>query len=150
MKVKDKCFPFGIPPEADTLLFCFHHAGGNAGQLRSWCGVKNDIAVVPVEYAGHGCRMGEKFSSGLCEIAEELAGKIAVACLGKKVYLYGHSLGSLIAFETVKCLEKWHVPVQGLVVAGRGAPFDRDCQFLPQLHGKRGTAGGDAPAGRHG
>ena len=54
MKVKDKCFPFGIPPEADTLLFCFHHAGGNAGQLRSWCGVKNDIAVVPVEYAGHG------------------------------------------------------------------------------------------------
>ena len=49
MKVKDKCFPFGIPPEADTLLFCFHHAGGNAGQLRSWCGVKNDIAVVPVE-----------------------------------------------------------------------------------------------------
>ena len=45
MKVKDKCFPFGIPPEADTLLFCFHHAGGNAGQLRSWCGVKNDIAV---------------------------------------------------------------------------------------------------------
>lgn len=136
MKVKDKCFPFGVPPEADTLLFCFHHAGGNAGQLRSWCGVKNDIAVVPVEYAGHGCRMGEKFSSGLCEIAEELAGKIAVACLGKKVYLYGHSLGSLIAFETVKCLEKWHVPVQGLVVAGRGAPFDRDYSSFRSCMGR--------------
>ena len=76
MKVKDKCFPFGIPPEADTLLFCFHHAGGNAGQLRSWCGVKNDIAVVPVEYAGHGCRMGEKFSSGLCEMPRSLPVKL--------------------------------------------------------------------------
>ncbi|HNZ99586.1 alpha/beta fold hydrolase [Ruminococcus sp.] len=126
MTIENRCFPFGIPVGRGPLLFCFHHAGGNAGQLRSWSGIRSGISVVPVEYAGHGCRMKERFSEDICDIAAELAGEIAKAAEGRRIYIYGHSLGTLIAFETVRILELQGTDVQGLVVAGRGAPFDRD------------------------
>ena len=126
MKIINSCFPFRIPGTHEPLLFCFHHAGGNAGQLRSWSGVQNEIAVVPVEYAGHGCRMRERFNQTIQEIAQEIAQAISRECQFRKVYIYGHSLGSLIAFEAVKCLERSGISVGGLAVAGRGAPFEQD------------------------
>ena len=97
MKIINSCFPFRIPGTHEPLLFCFHHAGGKAGQLRSWSGVQNEIAVVPVEYAGHGCRMRERFNQTIQEIAQEIAQAISRECQFRKVYIYGHSLGSLFA-----------------------------------------------------
>ncbi len=125
MKERELCFPFGIPGGAEPTLFCFHHAGGNASQLRCWAGVNNGIAVVPVEYAGHGTRMREPYAESIAQIAKEIAKKIVLSGR-KKVYLYGHSFGSLVAFETAKELEKNSFEVQKLIVAGRGAPFDSD------------------------
>ena len=126
MKIQNPYFPFGIPGTKEPILFCFHHAGGNAGQLRQWAGVKDDVAIVPVEYAGHGCRMDEEFPESIQEIANELAKAIFVNYQNRDVYVYGHSLGTLIAFETVKVLERLGVRVNRLIVAGRGAPFDAE------------------------
>lgn len=136
MKIQNPCFPFGIEGDTEPLLFCFHHAGGNAGQLRSWSGIKNGIAVVPVEYAGHGCRMREPSPKGIHEIAEELAKEILNKQKNRKIYIYGHSLGSLIAFETVKFLEENGVEISGLIVAGRGAPFDKDLGSFKSCMGR--------------
>lgn len=126
MKISNPCFPFTIPGDSEPLLFCFHHAGGNAGQLKRWAGIQDGIAVVPVEYAGHGCRMSEESNLHLQDIAIELAQAIHKESSCRTIYIYGHSLGSMIAFETVKCLETSGCQVGGLVVAGRGAPFEKD------------------------
>ena len=136
MKIANRCFPFCISGEKEPLLFCFHHAGGNAGQLRSWAGVTKGISVVPVEYAGHGCRMREKFDCGICDIAKELAKEIAEKAGDRKIFIYGHSLGSLIAYKTVKLLEMMNVEISGLIVAGRGAPFDKDFSCFRSCMGR--------------
>ena len=126
MRIKTPCFPFGILGDEEPLLFCFHHAGGNAGQLRKWAGLKCGIGVVPVEYAGHGVRMGEPFANSIREIADEIAIAIANICGSRNIYIYGHSLGTIIAFETVRALENKQINVCKLIVSGRGAPFDKD------------------------
>lgn len=126
MKIKTPCFPFGIPGEVEPILYCFHHAGGNANQLRDWAGVNRDVAVIPIEYAGHGARMCEPFADSISGIACDIADAIERNSNGRRIFIYGHSFGALIAFETVKVLEQKGVPVQKLIVAGRGAPYDSD------------------------
>lgn len=121
-----RLFPFGVDDEAEALLFCFYHAGGNSEQMRKWKEKSKKIAVVPIEIAGHGSRFREPFSKSILEIAEETAEAIMSVASVRPVYIYGHSFGALNAFETACCLEKKNIPISQLIIAGRGAPFDSD------------------------
>jgi len=120
----NKCFPFnkGFSNEKD-LLFCFHHAGGSATQFRSWLEYISLIDVVPVELPGKATRRAEKYVESMAELVPHLAHAIAGICTNKRIYLFGHSMGAIIAYQVAHYLEKeLKIKPRLLIAAARQAP----------------------------
>lgn len=91
---------------ARLRLFCFPYAGGNAGVYRSWADrMPAGVEVLPVELPGRASR----FRDPLCRTAQEVVER---ATAGLEPYFdrpfafFGHSMGSLIAFELARHLRK--------------------------------------------
>lgn len=127
MKNKEKWFPFSNKEDAkrDTIfVFCFHHAGGSASAYRKWidCNDEN-IMFVPVELPGKGFRMSEEYIYDMQEISEKIA-EAVISFAGQQRYiLYGHSMGSAVAFKTAYEIERrYKNKPLALIVSGRHAP----------------------------
>ncbi|SEF81941.1 Surfactin synthase thioesterase subunit [Nonomuraea solani] len=103
-------------PEAAIRLFCFAHAGGAASAYRLWHrAVPPEVEVQAVQYPGRADRLREP----LVDDAHRLADLIAEAMrplLDRPAVLFGHSMGSLLAYETALRIRPAH-----LVVSGRQA-----------------------------
>jgi len=92
--------------------------------LPSW------LAVHPVELPGRGVRSGEPLTTDLCALAGMLAEEIEDAINGPYA-LFGHSLGSLLAFELAHALrERAAPPPLVLFASGGEAPSVRDDREL--------------------
>lgn len=104
-------------------LICFPHAGGTAGFFWPWTGhVPEDVELLAVRYPGREDRLRDRAARNM----EELAGPLAksVAALDHAPFaFFGHSMGSLIAFETALRLEEAGGPVpEVLFVSGHSGP----------------------------
>lgn len=119
-------FPFGINENAEKLLYCFYHAGATSEVFRKWAGINNNIAIIPIEISGRGRRFKEPYSKSVSNIADEISDAILKSSGKRQIFIYGHSFGSINAFETVLSLEHKGAEVSRLIVSGRGAPFDKD------------------------
>jgi medium-chain acyl-[acyl-carrier-protein] hydrolase len=108
---------------ARSRLVCCPYAGGSATLFRRWCELlPADIEVWGVEYPGHGGRIGEPLLSSVEGLAQGLAPALAAADSLPYV-LFGHSMGSLVAFETCHVLRDGRArPPALLIVAGHRAP----------------------------
>lgn len=108
-------------------LVCFPHAGGSATAFKELAqALPANFDVVCVQYPGRQDRFREEpFTSvaSLVEaVAEELAREVA-ADDGRPYALFGHSMGSLVAFETARLLAQRDLPgPQRLFLSGRGGP----------------------------
>ena len=105
----NRWFPFNSWDERNngrTLIFCFHHAGGMAMAYKKWIEY-NDVnwEFVPVELPGRGCRAAEPSMCNINEIAYGAAKAISEFSMGRKVIIYGHSMGARIAFQVAYELE---------------------------------------------
>ena len=104
-------------------MFCFHHAGGNAAVFRKWTLEDWPIRVASAELPGKGIRMNEKFIEDIDVLADEIAKAIVKKTKGEDFYLFGHSMGAVIAFKTAYLLEnKYNRQPSKLIVVGRPAP----------------------------
>ncbi|MBE5903193.1 MAG: thioesterase [Pseudobutyrivibrio sp.] len=121
-----KCFPFRKEEFGNAkYLFCFHHAGGSAACYRSWMGQNKNIEVIPYELPGNGARFDEHFCYQIRDVVNEATKEIAQIAYGKEIYIYGHSMGAIIAFLVCFLLEqKYEIYPKLLIVAGRHAPQD--------------------------
>src|SRR6267154_4769985 len=80
-------------------LYCLPYAGASAGIFRSWLELlPPDIDIWGVEYPGHGTRISEPLIDRIERLAEPLADAVA-AETGMPYAFFGHSMGSLVAFE---------------------------------------------------
>ena len=80
-------------------LFCIPHAGGSASVYSKWNKFTQPyIEVVPIELAGRGKRFNENLYSSVNEAVEDIY-KIIKDDLKTDYALFGHSMGSLIAYE---------------------------------------------------
>ena len=127
-KSRIKQFPYGLKcSEKPYRLFCFHHAGGGVVIFKNWLGFSSHVEVIPVEIPGHSSRHDEECVTDFGDVVRESAAAIAAAADPRPIYLYGHSLGAVIAFETALVLKKkYGISVKKLFVAGRQAPMDED------------------------
>ncbi|EPH39258.1 putative Lactate 2-monooxygenase [Streptomyces aurantiacus JA 4570] len=87
---------------------CFPHAGGAAVAFTALsAALPADIEVVAVQYPGRQDRRAEPFADDITTLAagavEALAG---AGCDDRPLFLLGHSLGSLVAFEAARLLER--------------------------------------------
>ena len=105
------------------LLYCFHHAGGTASVYRSYIGASNDFTVLPVELPGKAVRIKEDFIDDMNELTNQIANAISSHSGNREIYLFGHSMGAIIAFLVATKLEKkYHRIPEALIVAGRQPP----------------------------
>lgn len=129
MTEEEKWFPF-VPEDyltKEKVIFCFCHAGGSALAFKKWIELKSDVAVIPVELPGRGSRIYEPYLKNYKELVNKVCIAILSKARSKKIYLFGHSMGAIGAFEAADKLNKQYgIPIEKVYVAGRQAPQDAD------------------------
>ncbi len=148
---RNRWLPFGYDCPADhTRLFCFHHAGGTAAAYRDWIDhpLLKGIRVCPIELPGRGSRFSEPAQTGHAELADAIA-ETLIQFRDTPFALFGHSLGSLIAFETALRLQDHNVMPLCLFASGRRPPHAptpeplrhrlSDSELTNELRGLAGT-----------
>ncbi|MFR9673709.1 thioesterase II family protein [Streptomyces sp. TR06-5] len=114
-------------PHADRMLVCLSYCGGGTAPFRKWAdAVPDDVELALVCYPGREARRNEPPASDWITLRDDVVR--AVAGVADRPYtLFGHSMGSLIAFETAARLERLDAaPPEALVVSGGVAPHRRD------------------------
>ncbi|MFF0885010.1 thioesterase II family protein [Streptomyces sp. NPDC003456] len=117
-------------PGNGPRLVCFPHAGGSATVYRGLArALPADLDVVCLQYPGRQDRYQEAPFTDLTLLADAAAGELARLLdsdPGRPYALFGHSMGSLVAFETARLLARGPLPgPQRLFLSGRGAPDAR-------------------------
>ncbi|MCZ8519463.1 MULTISPECIES: thioesterase II family protein [Paenibacillus] len=104
-------------------LFCIPYAGGSAAIYSRWKAVLHPaIELVPLELPGRGSRIGEKLCGDLGSLVRDAVTRIRTEAGEGPYAVFGHSLGSLIAYEAVHDLLGHGGPApQHLFLSGRGA-----------------------------
>jgi len=86
-------------------LFCFPFAGSSASVFRPWIDkLPEEVEILAIQLPGRENRLREPCMSDMDEITEKLELEIA-SCLETPFVFFGHSLGSLIAYELLRRLE---------------------------------------------
>ncbi len=121
-------------PHAPAVrLFCLPYVGGAASVYEPWRGALGaDVEVCPVELPGHQTRLREQALTRIDAIVEALASAITGE-LDVPYALFGHSLGSLVAFELARELRRRGAgEPRALFVSGGPAP--RLPRVRPPVH----------------
>ncbi|AXL87379.1 thioesterase [Streptomyces sp. CB09001] len=123
------------PAAGGPTLVCFPHAGGSAAAYFRLSAELSQVAeVLVVQYPGRQDRMAE----AAVEDVRELADRIREALLPwkeRELALFGHSMGSVVAYETGLRLQSepdGASPI-GLIASGRTAPSVRRDRGLHRM-----------------
>lgn len=104
-------------------LICFPYAGGGAqafGPLLPF--LEETLAVKEVQLPGRGVRFHEPLLDDISSIAEDVWKQVE-GCLQPPYYLFGHSMGSLLAYITVHRIRRLGLPApMHIFLSGRQAP----------------------------
>lgn len=115
--------PLKTVASAPLRMFCFPYAGGGAWAYRKWKdALVDDVALYSIQLPGRENRIDEAPITSMPAMRARLAEEIA-PYLDRPFIFFGHSLGSLIAFECVRELRDRGLPLpQRMIVSGRRAP----------------------------
>lgn len=122
-------------PGAKVRLFCLPFAGGGASIYRSWGKlIGNEIEVCPIQLPGRENRFSDTPIKQAQAMAQTLANQIQLYS-NKPFFIYGHSMGALIAFELTRALQDNGLDLpQGLILAAhRAAHLPRKREALYAL-----------------
>ncbi|NXY94232.1 thioesterase [Streptomyces sp. BR123] len=113
------------PHEHDPLarLVCLPHAGGSPSAFRDWPRhLDSRIEALAICYPGRHDRFADPVVTAMADMAREVAAALAPLA-DRPLWLFGHSMGAAIAYETVRVLADVHgVRPAGLVVSGFPPP----------------------------
>lgn len=107
-------------------MFCLPHAGGSASNYLPWSKLL-PVEVVPIEYPGRGFRAKEPLCVDIDGIVQSVYESMTEKLEDTDDYMiYGHSMGSLIAYEVAhKLHEGNHKAPLHLILSGGKAPQRR-------------------------
>lgn len=119
-------------PDA-PLLVVLPHAGGSASHYRALSGaLSGRVEVLAVQYPGRQDRYRERPIADLRTLANRVAAALEPMA-GRRLALFGHSMGALVAFETARLLEAEGRPVQALFASARRAPARQSGERVDHL-----------------
>lgn len=115
-------------------LVCLPYAGGSANAFLPWQPLlAPDIGLCAVQPPGRGARFGEAPYTTLPALVAALA-EVLRQHVAPPYALFGHSLGSLVAFELARhCRAHGLPPPQQLIVSAGSAPMQRTPRRLHEL-----------------
>lgn len=110
-------------PTAPARLICFPHAGGSASYFHPLSArFSPTVDVAALQYPGRQDRRAEPCVTDIGELADQITAEVTDLAGGPTVF-FGHSMGAVLAFETICRLERRHGPGQyALVASGRRGP----------------------------
>jgi medium-chain acyl-[acyl-carrier-protein] hydrolase len=110
-------------PRADVRLFCFPYAGGGASVFRLWGERLGDrVELWPIQLPGRENRIREPYPTSIRDVADALATDSALPFEGDFIF-FGHSLGTLIAYEVAQRLRRSGRPQPArLIMSAHRAP----------------------------
>lgn len=105
-------------------LFCLPHAGGSASAYAKWKPLyMPTVEVVPIEMAGRGARLKERLSQNMEQAVADIYGQIERHVDEGPYAIFGHSMGSLLAYELLHQLSaSGHRLPQLVVFSGSNPP----------------------------
>ncbi|MGD9485072.1 alpha/beta fold hydrolase [Streptomyces sp. TRM70308] len=111
-------------PGGPLRLFVFPHAGGSRLTFKEWpARFPARWRVRPVDYPGHGLLAGEPPASDAAVVVDRLLRDLPLGPQEPPFAFFGHSMGSLIAFEfTRRLVAEGRRPPVWLGLSGCGAP----------------------------
>lgn len=140
----DWFIPFKQEHNTSMRLFCFHYGGGSASLFRGWAKDLPDFAeLIAIQLPGRENRFNDPLLNDVSHVVDQLYINFD-PYLDKPFVFFGHSIGSLIAFEFARALRKRkNLQPKHLIVSGSKAPhvpFRRKCihalpdsQFIEEL-----------------
>ncbi len=112
----------GRNPTATVRLVCFPPAGTGAASYRGWSeSAPGWLEVCAVQLPGRETRLRDVPMTDLDQLIPEL-GKALLPVLDRPFAFYGHSLGSIIAFETARWLRRQGAPQPAAMFVGASRP----------------------------
>ena len=135
-------------PHSKLRLFCFPHAGGGPVAFKWTTAFPSTVEYAAIRLPGRETRLREKPFTHIEPLVAQLADAFE-PLLDKDFVFYGHSMGTLIAFETIRELRRRGAPLPlHLIVSARRALYlpnpDAELYLLPaaqllsELHSRYG------------
>jgi medium-chain acyl-[acyl-carrier-protein] hydrolase len=111
---------------AELKLICFPYAGGSASTFLPWAKMlPSNVELIIIQAPGRGVRMGERAYSDMEALIKDLI-EFTPNILNKPYILFGHSLGSRIAFELVNQLKILNCALpEHFIASGSRGPQDK-------------------------
>lgn len=112
----------GPASSAPVRLVCFPHAGGSAvSHAKLAHALSPTVETHAVQYPGRFERRHEPLPESITAVADAVAAELAPS-RDRPNALFGHSMGSVVAFEVARRLEAMGCPPTWLFASGRAAP----------------------------
>ncbi|HET7877014.1 MAG TPA: alpha/beta fold hydrolase [Methylomirabilota bacterium] len=130
------CYRPRPDPRARCRLLCFAYAGGGASVFRGWeRGLPSEVELVAIQLPGRENRLREPPFERMGDLLPALAEAVAPE-LDRPFFLFGHSMGALIAYELTRWLGvRGRSQPEKLFVSGHRAPYlpnpNPDIHHLP-------------------
>ncbi|GAA2083655.1 hypothetical protein GCM10009801_44250 [Streptomyces albiaxialis] len=117
----------GAPRPERPVLLIFPHAGSGASAFQRWRRTApEDVEVLAVRMPGRETRIREPLVADLPTLVERVADGVADVLEGRPYAFYGHSVGSLVAYELTLLRRARGLPEpEGLTLSGYPAPHLR-------------------------
>lgn len=114
---------FEANAQARLRLFCFSYAGGSARAFSTWWkDLPDDVEVVAMQLPGRDERMLEQPFTDFFPLIQALQNAILPLIGDLPFVFFGHSLGSLLAFELARHLKRQGLPEPERLLLSAGLP----------------------------
>ncbi len=110
-------------------LICLPYAGGALSFFKSWKEILDTgIKILPIELSGRGTRYDEPCPNSIDEVIDDIFPMVKEEIESGIPYaIFGHSLGTLVAFELVKRIQVEEIPNPlHIFFSGRATPDIKD------------------------
>ncbi|MCT9090203.1 alpha/beta fold hydrolase [Streptomyces sp. ASQP_92] len=123
----------GPPRPGAPTLYCFAHGGGSAAEYIRWARDTPAAQLQGVQLPGRGSRYGEPMFASLEALVAAFLDQVPLS--EPPFAFFGHSLGSLIAYEVTRALRDAGRPLPyRLILSGYPAPHHRHVRAGDPLH----------------